>query len=152
MNQYRDRYTLASLVGFVLLLIVGGLWHTVFFNGFYHTELAPILRPRSLVSFVLLGELGKACALGYIYPFLAVQENTTVWGASARLSVLAVVLNFCLWTCLAYGVMAVPVIRWFWMDTLFSVAQGLIASYGIGLVYDFKRLREPVAKPIQQTT
>lgn len=151
MNLYKDRYTLASLVGFVILLLFGGLWHTMLFTDFYHHQLVPIVRSRSLVSFVLLAELGKACALAYIYPYLALEENSTVMGAAGKLSVLAAVLGFCLWVCTAYGVLGIPGIQWFWMETIFVMIQGVAAGFGISLTYDYKRLRESASKPVIQS-
>jgi hypothetical protein len=59
----------ASVVGSVLFVVVGFVWHVVLF-GSYLAELgAGVMRPEPMVPVAILGEVLRAVLLAYLYPF-----------------------------------------------------------------------------------
>jgi hypothetical protein len=118
-------YLLAAVSGYIVLLIVGGLWHFFILRDYYWNIL------KLNVSAVVVGDILRALMLAYIYPFGMKGKSWRVAGT-----------KFGAWMGIAAGLPAGMYAMnlgqtdlFAWMTVLFLLVQGIANGWMVALVY-----------------
>ena len=66
----RKKLIPALVVGFVVIFVLGFLWHSVIMTGFYEEHYGDVARARAdtKIPFIVLGYLVLALLMAYLYP------------------------------------------------------------------------------------
>jgi hypothetical protein len=126
------RLVLAAVVGAVILVLVGTIWHLLLFPGLVLEVRAGLARPEPWVPVAVLGEVLRAVVLAYIYPFG--YQGGEPWKEGLRFGIAMGVFSGMI-TLLYTGALNVAGFGWFWLDLAYFVIQGAIGGIGIALVY-----------------
>ncbi len=63
------KLVLAGLAGFVIMLLLNGLWHMVLMSDYYRTNFADVERAEPIIIWIVIAALVGSFLLAYIYPF-----------------------------------------------------------------------------------
>ena len=118
-------FLLAAVSGYLVLVIVGGIWHFFILRGYYEDIL------KLNVSAVVVGDMLRALLLAYLYPFGMKGRDWRVTGT-----------KFGAWMGIAAGLPAGMYTmnlgqtdQFAWMTVLFLVVQGIANGWMVALVY-----------------
>jgi len=126
------KLALSLLAGFVVMFLLGFLWHQFIMSGFYDDQLGDIARPEPKVGFIVLGYLVLALLMAYIYPIGSKGGSPTLEGLKFG------ALMGLLWI-LPHGLVYVGVANFTFtyaiVDGLWHVVEEGLGGVVIGLVY-----------------
>jgi hypothetical protein len=135
---------LASVVGAVVFVVVGFVWHAVLFAATYQQLAGSLMRAEPMVQVALLSEVLRAVLLAYLYPIG--YQGGAPWKEGLRFGVLMGLFS-ALITLIYVGVLNFDGFGVFWMDLLFFSIQGGIGGIGIALVYGRRETPAPTDNP-----
>ena len=127
-----NKFVMASVVGAVLLVVIGLAWHLLLFMDYYTEAMADVGRPEPLIPVAILGEVLRGVLLAYIYPFG--YQGGEPWKEGLRFGV-ALGLFSAMIALIYTAVLNFSGFGAFWMDLVFFAVQGGIAGIGIAWVY-----------------
>ena len=64
----RKKLIPALVVGFVVMFVLGFLWHSVIMTDFYQEQYKDVWRADTKIPFIVLGYLVLALLMAYLYP------------------------------------------------------------------------------------
>ena len=59
---------LSWITGFVVMFVLGFLWHQIIMGDFYDNQMSQVLRVELRIPFVILGYIVLAFLMAYVYP------------------------------------------------------------------------------------
>ena len=62
------RFLLAGIAGFVVMFVLGALWHALLMKGFYATHYGEVQREAENIPVIALGMLVLGLLMAYAYP------------------------------------------------------------------------------------
>lgn len=135
------RFVLAAVVGYLVMVAAGGIWHLELFKAFYAEQLAKVLRPEPLLPAIVAAEGVRAVVFALIYPIG--YRGGAPWWEGLRFGLLMALLSAATFgiTFAQHNVLSPA---WLWMELAFFVLQCCIV--GVVMAYCYGR-GEAVAEP-----
>ncbi len=126
------RFFLAAVVGYLILVAAGGLWHLELFKAFYAEQLAKVLRPEPVLPAIAAAEGIRAVIFALVYP-IGYRGGKPVW-EGLRFGLMMAVLSAALFgiTFAQHNVLSPA---WLAMELAFFVIQCGVAGIVIALCY-----------------
>lgn len=123
---------LATVVGFVVIFVLSGLWHSLIMGDFYADQAAAVSRPEMNMGMVIVGNVILALLMSYMFP-MGYKGGAAV-GEGLRFGVLVGLL----WTLplelIFVGVWNVPLTLAL-VDSGWHVVEEGLAGIAIAMVY-----------------
>jgi hypothetical protein len=126
------RFILASVVGYLVLVAAGGLWHLELFRAFYAQQLAAVARPGPLLPEIAAAEGVRAVGFALVYAIG--YRGGPPWWEGLRFGLLMALLSAAV-IVITYAQLKVASPAWVWMETAFFVIQCGIVGVVIGYCY-----------------
>lgn len=127
------RFILAAVVGYVVLVAAGGLWHVEWFKGLYAVQLAKVARPEPLLPGLAAAEGVRAVVFALLYAIA--YRGGPPWWEGLRFGLLMGLLSAAGFG-LTFAQQNVASLTWLWMETVFFVIQcgivGVVIAYCYG--------------------
>jgi hypothetical protein len=125
------RFIIAWLVGAVVLVAVGILWHAVLFSAAYDSMMKAVDTAK-IYPVAIAVEVIRGLLFAYIYP--QGFKGGAPWMEGLRFGILMALVSAAI-PALYLSVMTVSSASWFWADMVFLLVQGALAGVAIALVY-----------------
>jgi hypothetical protein len=126
------RFILSAVVGYVVLVAAGGLWHLEWFKSLYAVQLAKVARPAPLLAGIAAAEGVRAVVFALVYAMA--YRGGPPWREGLRFGLLMALLSAA-----AFGITfaqhEVASLTWLWMETAFFLVQCGIVGVVIGYCY-----------------
>jgi hypothetical protein len=126
------RFFLAAVVGYLVIVAAGGIWHLELFKAVYAEQLAKVLRPEPILPAIAGAEGARAILFALIYP--VGYRGGAPWREGLRFGLLMALLSAA-----AFGIVFAQINvlspTWLWMESVFFVIQGCIVGVVIAYCY-----------------
>jgi len=133
------KFLFATVAGFLVLFLFGGLWHVFLFKDFYYGPgMNAIFRSVDGAKHgqIMLADLLRAGVLAYLFPFG--HGKGSALGQGIRFGLPMGILFVAIWVLMADAVMQVPAGNYVPLESAFSLLQGVLGGVAIALVYGRK--------------
>ena len=127
------KLVLATVLGFVVMFLVSGLWYLVIMKGYYNEQFSEVYRLEHKMSWIAIGYLIGAFLLAAIYPIGYKSGEPGQEGL--RFGILAGLLMALPMGLTIYGVYTIPLAPTV-INIIYQVVEKGIGGTVIGLVYE----------------
>lgn len=126
------KLVLATLLGFVVMFLISGLWYMVIMKGYYGEQFSEVNREEFNMVWIAIGYLIGAFLLAVIYP-IGYKSGAPV-NEGLRFGVLMGLVISLPMGLVLYGVYNIPLIPTI-VNIIYQVVEKGIGGIFIGLVY-----------------
>jgi len=123
---------LATVLGFVVMFLISGLWYLIIMKGYYNEQFSEVFRQESKMIWIAIGYLVGAFLLALIYPIG--YKGGAPMNEGLRFGILMGLLIALPMGLTLYGVYTIPLIPTI-INIVYQVVEKGIGGLFIGLVY-----------------